>query len=363
MATYYVDGAVGNDGNAGTSEGAGNAWATIQKAMDTVSPGDTVYVKASATYTENVQLTTVGTSNSPIVFVGYATTANRTDRGKVTIDASGLTNCLSHSTVTSQFFYTFENFKFINAVAAGVNYISRSHVIFRNCEFNNNGGYGIFGANGFTFESCIFSGNGAEGFRVGTAAQAFGCYFAGNTSSGAYCTYGTISHSVFYNNGDDAITFLGSNGFSCIVLDCTIDGNAQNTLDGIRFPASYWGSYVAINNVIYDCTTGISGYAMGVGRFVGRNNLMNSNTTDYSDSTYETLVGEVTSAPAFTNEASQDYTLGSSSPALDAGFDAYEVMGATQRCDIGALESTEAAGGGGGGGGASWALKDGSQLT
>jgi hypothetical protein len=37
MTTYYVDTAVGNDGNAGTSEGAGNAWATIDKAMNTVA--------------------------------------------------------------------------------------------------------------------------------------------------------------------------------------------------------------------------------------------------------------------------------------------------------------------------------------
>ena len=49
--TWYVDGAVGNDSNAGTSPGAGNAWATIGKATSTAAAGDTVNVKASATYT------------------------------------------------------------------------------------------------------------------------------------------------------------------------------------------------------------------------------------------------------------------------------------------------------------------------
>ena len=41
MTIYYVDGVVGDDTNAGTSEGSGSAWATIDKAMNTVAAGDT----------------------------------------------------------------------------------------------------------------------------------------------------------------------------------------------------------------------------------------------------------------------------------------------------------------------------------
>ncbi len=73
MATYYVDGAVGDDGNLGTSEGAGNAWATLTKAMNTVAAGDKVWVKASATYTETMTMVTVGAQGTPIVFEGYTT--------------------------------------------------------------------------------------------------------------------------------------------------------------------------------------------------------------------------------------------------------------------------------------------------
>ena len=88
MTTYYVDGAVGNDGNAGTSEGAGNAWATIDHAMNTVAAGDKVFVKATGTYSETPVMDTVGASNNPITFEGYTTTPG--DNGKVTVDAIGL---------------------------------------------------------------------------------------------------------------------------------------------------------------------------------------------------------------------------------------------------------------------------------
>jgi len=57
MATYYVDTAVGDDGNLGTSEGAGNAWATIQHAVDNVAADDKVWVKASGTYSEALDAT------------------------------------------------------------------------------------------------------------------------------------------------------------------------------------------------------------------------------------------------------------------------------------------------------------------
>lgn len=66
--------AVGDDANVGTSEGSGNAWKTIDKAMNTVAAGDKVWVKASANYTELVTIDTVGSIAAPIVFEGYTST-------------------------------------------------------------------------------------------------------------------------------------------------------------------------------------------------------------------------------------------------------------------------------------------------
>ena len=90
MTTYYVDGAVGNDSNAGTSPGSGNAWATIAKAASTVVAGDTAYIKASATYTitSTITLSNTGSQSAGAIrYEGYTTTPGARD-GRPTITTS-----------------------------------------------------------------------------------------------------------------------------------------------------------------------------------------------------------------------------------------------------------------------------------
>lgn len=66
-AAYYVA-TTGNDtsGNGSSS----SPWKTIQKAVNTVSPGDTINVRAG-TYNERVVANKTGTSSSPIIIQGY----------------------------------------------------------------------------------------------------------------------------------------------------------------------------------------------------------------------------------------------------------------------------------------------------
>src|SRR5438045_3319431 len=105
MADLYVDGAVGNDSNAGTSPGAGNAWATIAKLLATMAGGDTGYVKASANYDIGTGLsTTVDDFNKIARVVGY--TSSITDRGKATIRATSNMTGLTVGTSGN----VFENF-------------------------------------------------------------------------------------------------------------------------------------------------------------------------------------------------------------------------------------------------------------
>lgn len=335
MATYYVDGAVGNDGNLGTSEGAGNAWATIDKAMNEVAAGDKVWVKASATYTETATIDTAGGEGStPIIFEGY--TSSPGDHGKVTIDAEDTRpSCVADSILTG-IHYVFRNFILKNSTGDGAD-LSSHQIMWENCEFNDNAGMGCDGGNGQTWVECIFSGNGGHGAKGGTTCAAMGCRFLGNTSDGIRIDFGTVIDSVFYNNGTYAIYFTGANGYHCIAYGNTIDGNGKSTATGVLFPSSYYGPHVMINNIIYDCVNGVTGRDQGE-RLISRNNLLYSNTTDYG-SGYQTFQGEVTGAPQFTDEGSQDYTLGSESPAVNAGFDASVVSGDTQCRDMGAHES------------------------
>src|SRR3990167_8766585 len=51
MATYYVEPGIGADVNLGTSQGAGNSWATLQKAADTAVAGDTCKLIGTETLT------------------------------------------------------------------------------------------------------------------------------------------------------------------------------------------------------------------------------------------------------------------------------------------------------------------------
>ena len=68
-STYYV----AKTGNDTTGNGAiGTPWLTIQKAANSVSPGDTVYVE-SGVYNEEVSITTSGNAGNYITFMHYGT--------------------------------------------------------------------------------------------------------------------------------------------------------------------------------------------------------------------------------------------------------------------------------------------------
>lgn len=66
-ATYYISQASGNDSAAGTSPAS--AWATIGKANNTLSAGDTVFV-AGGTYNEAIAPGRSGSAGSPITYAG-----------------------------------------------------------------------------------------------------------------------------------------------------------------------------------------------------------------------------------------------------------------------------------------------------
>lgn len=343
MATYYVSDATGDNADTGLTEAL--AWATIDKAMNVVAAGDTVYVKADGVYVEIATIDTVGTSSATITFEGYTTTPG--DGGQATMDLGGtLANCLNDTLASVSAHYVFKNFIFMDTALANVE-LSVEDVIFKSCEFKSAGGDGCACGSRTIFENCLFDSNGAAGVDGVGAVFAIGCRFSNNTTEGIETGAAAfIFDCTFLGNGADAIECLGGNGTFVTVLRCTIDGTGKVTNTGIDLGSSFWSRALIANNIIYDCTEGIDCASQGT-FFISRNNLLNNNTTDYPSSRFQTFEGEVITAPQFEDEAGGDYSLGSSSPALDAGYDGYLLNGSTQRADIGGIESTAAGGGGG----------------
>ena len=313
--------------------------------MNTVAASDKVWVKADGDYTETVAVDTAGGATAtPIVFEGYTSTIG--DGGKATIDATGETSAIT-TVAAGNIYYIFKNLKFEDATSHGMSMVNADRFICKNCEFNSNGGAGAFVGNGVLFENCKFGGNTGDGLNGENHLVVIGSRFYNNGVDGIDVNLGgVVIGCLFFSTGSRAIAFGGgTNDFTYVVYGCTVDGDGKDTAKAIEFPTGYRGMNVAVNNILYDCTVGIAGLDQGV-RLVSRNNLVNSNTNDYTNN-YQTFEGEVTGAPVFTAEGS-DYTLQATSPAKAAGYDQSVHLGNTPHRDIGAHQA-----GGGGLGGAS----------
>ncbi len=343
MATFYVE-----SGHAGSDAGtAANPWLTIDQAMVGLGNGDKVWVKATANYTETVVLDTFQAAwDNPVVFEGFTTTTG--DGGKVTIDggatrASGLT-----TTVAGNTNYVFKNFIIQNHTAVGVSFNAIDRIIWKNCEFIDNGttsGAGILSGTFHHFENCKFNDNTLDGIACQGGAIFVGCEFMRNTMSGIDGAGHTIAlFCRFFSNGDHAMDCGAANEAMTVMVNCTVDGDGKDTLDGLSNNASFRHTGAVVNCIFYDCTTGIQ--FSNEEAFISRNNLLNSNTANYADGA-GTHSGEVTGAPNFVDEAAgADYSLNAGSPAETAGFDAYLMNGTAISTDIGALQRIDSAAGG-----------------
>ena len=321
MATYYVSAATGSDSDTGLSEAL--AWLTIDKAMNTVVAGDKVWVKADGNYAELVTIDTVGTEITPIVFEGYTTTTG--DGGRATITgSSSRANCVVDSLslgAGSGLFYVFKNLRF--TAATGVGFLTDvNNLVFKNCKFDTNGSDGL-SSRTVQCEACEFSSNTGDGVGDTAGAKLFiGCKFYSNINGVSGRVVGVnlvlIGCRFFSNSG--ANIYVGVNNALAVVVNCTVDGDSKNSDSGIRVDDTQC-MLAVINTVLYDCTAGYTSPNGNMGeRVISRNNLVNANTTAYTNAA--TFTGEVTSARQFTNEVGgADYTPAAGSPLINAGFD------------------------------------------
>lgn len=333
MSTYYVSAATGNDTDDGLSEG--DAWLTIDKAMNTVAAGDVVWIKADGTYTEDPAIDTAGTNAAPIQLAGYTTTIG--DRGRIT-----LVGQITDSIATS-IFYIIENFDIEKTVGSGVD-ITSDYITFKNCSFHDCGTFGATVDLYALFQECDFLDNGNDGCDCDDGAIFVACRFYRNGTSGVDCSGTLVLYNcVFFSQGGIAIDGAPANGALLAAFNCTVDGDGKDTNNGYFAVAGFASNHAIVNCVAYDCTTGMEWKAGQ--RSISMNNLLNSNTANYADNA-GTWTGEQTGGPAFENEAALDYRPGDGSNLKNTGVDINDVEGNTAAMDIGALQEAAGAGGG-----------------
>jgi hypothetical protein len=323
MSIYYVSAASGSDTDDGSTEAL--AWLTIDHAMNTVVAGDHVYVKNDGNYNELATIDTTGTVAAPIVFEGYASVTG--DNGVATIHgqssrANGVTTTLTAGTNTN---YVFKNIRITGHTGTGF-LAATDNLQFIRCKFDTNGSSGC-SCRSSTHIQCEYSNNTLDGsISTGSSTLYYaGCRFYRNGRHGVNQATGNLYLFAceFFSNVTNNILF--ANGTLLTVINCTIDGDGNDSDAGIATTTGN-GFQLLINNVIYDCVTGISNaVAQGVENYASIHNLVNANGTPYTNAS--TLEGEITSAPEFHDEANNDYRPGFSSPLLSAGFDANKIEG------------------------------------
>lgn len=250
MTDYYVEPAVGNDSNAGTAWGAGNSWATIQKAYDTATAGDTCYCKGTETLTASVDIdTNFGTiANGFIKFIGVNDSGNN-DGTQYAIDGDSQTYYtpkIGGSPTTAMLWHENITFRYSSGNGFdGNNKSSMEGYVFINCHAHNNAlhGFDLYGATyGSVMIKCLAYSNTYHGFEH--PAPMFFCVSRDNTADGSDMeyTYRQTTGCIFFDNGDDGFSKLEE----AYLFNCVIDGNTD---DGVliktgagQYPTHFYGT-------------------------------------------------------------------------------------------------------------------------
>ncbi len=288
---------MGSDSNAGTSAGAGNAFATFAKAATSVAAGDLVNVIDSGVYTWTTALAvaTAGTiAAGPVVWRGYSVTPG--DGGKARITSS--TTTVNLFGVTADY-NTFDSFALSHTGATrGSGFIplgaNRTGICIKNCtidgclrgidgdgsiqfffnslgvdncEIKNCTSHGISNCSNTSVENCFIHNNVATGFAVGA-----GTPLATIQGSPTYI----LTRNVFYANSyhlRDTLTTLARWWY---LIGNTFHSATNDALKSVVTAQSL--QLTLCNNIIY----GQSGWGIELGiapvLLNARNNAYGANT-------------------------------------------------------------------------------------
>ncbi len=143
---------------------------------------------------------------------------------------------------------------------------------------------------------------------------------AGNNSNhqldwnGTSTTNGLCARNVIYGIPNNAL-YPGIFTYAP-VIGCTFDGEGNANSIGLQHQNTFAG---IIDCIFYDCNVGVNNNATGIEAASVYNNHFHNCTTKYSTSKTWWEDTDTSGDPLFTDEANDDYSLGSGSPCLDAG--------------------------------------------
>jgi len=233
---YYVS-TTGSDTNPGTQS---QPWKTIQKAANTVNPGDTIFVMAG-TYNESVKFQRSGTSVNPIKLTNY---------NSQVVTINGGSSAALWPTATTTQYWIIEGLRLVSSGSFTIKYNAWGcngscngidHWTFRNNYIS--GAVQIYGA--YT----LFEGNDVDG----TANN-------GNGGNGVEDLYDVSHHNTFSNNHIHNFSVRGlwseHRTHDDLIVGNTINNIGGTCIDTDGFSTVEW-RHIIRGNTIYNC-----GYAV-----------------------------------------------------------------------------------------------------
>lgn len=343
----------------------GGPWGTLQRAMDLVSTGDYVWVKADGDYgadddSDNIcaEIQRASGLAAPITFEGYKITPGDTDTFwaahpelypsdaawdpyRATID--GTANSIQRGLAVAAaldgtaVYYIFKHIRIRDCSIYGASLRTPANgkrICARNCrvDHNQNGVTAIGGS----WTHCSVDNNTMFGMESMDDATILGCDVWDNGEEGIRpnATHFAIVGCRIFANGKNAIE-TKANSACGVIMNNTIEGTGSSK-NGIAIAPGTGG--VIANNIICNFTgpTCSGTYLPGAGAttmgdyLTVRNNLYVNNTVNRTD--FPEGLGDVEADDAgFMNAANHDYRLRFGSPARGAGYPSWLDIGACQR--------------------------------
>lgn len=258
---YYVSNS-GNNSNTGLTLNL--AWLTLQKAANTVAPGDCVLV-ANGTYV-GMYLSTSGTTGNPIVFKALGNSATVNMPNATTNDGIN---------VEGADWIVIDGFRVINQPRTGIRVVLSDNCVVKNNFCDNNSRWGIL--TGFA-ENIIIEYNECSNSQI-----EHGIYFS-NSADNPIIRYNKSHHNNangIHMNGDIS---LGGDG---IISNARVEGNIiweNGVAGGSGINCDGVQNSIFLNNLLYsNHASGISLYMIDGGDGAKNNKVYNNTIINASN--------------------------------------------------------------------------------